>query len=179
MYELQYIKLQKYRQEFNCEINIVVGDTDSFFLECKYVSLKDQLLPAMIRDELLDTSNYPTTHPLYSAKFTNCIGKFKDESGGIEDYSDWVFLRPKLYSLQNSMKAKGINLQQTRLTHQDYVNELNTCNEATYVKQRRIGTDNHQLYTYECNKVALSARDDKRHWLNANDSVAYGHYLTY
>ena len=133
----------------------------------------------MIRDELLDTSNYPTNHPLHSTKLTNQIGKFIDEGAGVEDYRDWVFLRPKIYSLQSSMKAKGINLKQMSLTHADFVRELEGNNDdATYVKQRRIGTDNHQLYTYECNKVALSAHDDKRHWIDGNSSVAYGHYQT-
>ena len=45
-----------------------------------------------------------------------------------------------------------------------------------YVKQRRIGSKNHQLYTFMQSKLAMNINDDKRHWINCNDSVAYGHY---
>ena len=40
MYQLQYIELEKYRKEENCEINIVAGDTDSFVLEIKNIKLE-------------------------------------------------------------------------------------------------------------------------------------------
>ena len=40
MYQLQYIDLERYRQDLNCEIKIVAGDTDSFFLQCKNVDLR-------------------------------------------------------------------------------------------------------------------------------------------
>ena len=99
MYKLQYTELERYRQIFNCTIDVVAGDTDSFFLCCRDINLNNQLLPAMISDELLDTSNYPTTHPLHSKKFASQIGKFKDESGGGVRYVEWVFLRPNMYSM--------------------------------------------------------------------------------
>ena len=57
MYQLQYLELEKYRQQFKCQINIVAGDTDSFFLECVGVK-REVLLDEMQKDELLDTSNY-------------------------------------------------------------------------------------------------------------------------
>jgi hypothetical protein len=180
MYQLQYSELECYRREFACEINIVAGDTDSFFLECRNVDLQSQLLPAMIRDELLDTSNYPKDHALYSSKHANVVGKFKDEGAGTTQFTDWVFLRPKLYSLQSATgctaKAKGVNMRQATLTHEQYVCELEQDNvEPTYVKQQRIGSINHQLYTIHSNKLALSSHDDKRHWLDRYKSVAYGH----
>ena len=69
MYQLQYHELENYRNEFKgCELNIIAGDTDSFFLECRNIDVSSQLLPAMIRDELLDTSNFPKSHSLYSNK---------------------------------------------------------------------------------------------------------------
>jgi hypothetical protein len=134
----------------------------------------------MLRDNLLDTSNYPRDHPLYSTKLTNQIGKFKDESGGTGAFLDWVFLRAKLYSMLQEgavtvSKAKGVSLKQTALTHRNYIDQLESS-VPTFVKQRRIGSANHQLFTYESSKIALSAQDDKRHWVDANDSVAYGHH---
>ena len=133
----------------------------------------------MIRDELLDTSNYPATHPLYSTKFASQIGKFKDESGGVR-YVDWVFLQPKLYSLlaedaAECNKAKGVILSQAKLTHTRYLETLHDT-EPHYVKQRRIGTTNHQLFTFQGTKLALNSLDDKRQWIGENSSLAYGHY---
>ena len=56
MYQLQYQELEAYRVEFpDSRIDIVAGDTDSFFLECHNLNLSTELLPAMVRDGLLDT----------------------------------------------------------------------------------------------------------------------------
>ena len=180
MYQLQYTDLEKYRGQFNCQINIVAGDTDSFFLECVNVSLKTQLLPAMISDGLLDTSNYNKKDPLYSNALNAVVGKFKDESKGALHYKEWIFLRPKCYSLlseeSESMKAKGINLAGSAISHNSY-RYVYEYGESISINQRLFGTENHQLFTYNRMKVALTHSDDKRYWVDKNDSVAYGHYL--
>ena len=180
MYQLHYKELEKYRRQFNCEINIVAGDTDSFFLECKGVKL-DQLLPAMIDDGLLDTSNYDKdTNPLHSTKLDSVVGLFKDESEGKLNYKEWIFLRPKCYSLKAEektvMKVKGIRLTDTDINHETYKSVYET-NEYVKVPQTRIGTKNHQLYTFQTTKVALTNADDKRVWVGTNESLAYGHYF--
>ena len=105
MYKLQYEELQGYRERFNCQLNIIAGDTDSFFLECKNVSLRNQLFPKMIEDRPLDTSNFDKSDPLFSTSLTASIGKFKEENCGRESIIDMIFLRPKSYSLlTNNMK---------------------------------------------------------------------------
>ena len=181
MYQLQYVDLERYRNEFNCSLNIVAGDTDSFFLEIKNVD-NNQLLAAMKRDSLLDTSNYPISHPLYSNEMANQIGLIKDESGG-KLYKEWIFLRPKCYSLKmmdgsNTKKAKGIvrNVVRQRLLHEHYM-QIYEKGGVRHEKQRRIGSVNHQLYTMEYSKVALKCNDDKRCWVENNRSIAYGHHL--
>jgi len=185
MYQLQYNDLEIFRKRFNCELNIVAGDTDSFFLECKNVSVKNTLLPAMIEENLLDTSKFPITHPLYSKRLADVIGKFKDESKGIVEFKEWIFLRPKCYSMlglninlnveQEKLKAKGIQIKQTKLKHANY---LSAYNDGTIesVNQTRIGSINHQLYTIKNRKIALKCLDDKRCWVGKNKSYAYGHY---
>ena len=41
----------------------------------------------------------------------------------------------------------------------------------------RIGSQGHQLYTYEGNKVSLSPFDDKRYVLDDKiNTLAYGHF---
>ena len=177
MYQFQYKELQNYREKFNCQINIVAGDTDSFFLECKNVDLRLQLYPKMIEDGLLDTSNYPVTDPLFSDKICSVIGKVKDENKG-NQYKEWVFLRPKCYSLQgdkNTLKAKGISLTNSNLTHEAY-KKVYTDGGTVSIPQKRIGSVNHQLYTFMTEKRALQCLDDKRYWFNSNESYAYGHY---
>jgi hypothetical protein len=65
MYDLVYNKFPQYEREFNCNLEVIGGDTDSFFVLIRGgVSLDRELYPAMIRDELLDTSNYPPTHSI-------------------------------------------------------------------------------------------------------------------
>ena len=177
MYQLQYKELELYREKFACEINIIAGDTDSFFLECKNVDLRSQLLPAMIADGLLDTSNYNDKDPLFSNKLSCVIGKFKDENEGLS-FSEWIFLRPKCYSLLSDkpkLKAKGVNLKNSKITHNTYRKVYQRRTIKT-IQQQRIGTVNHQLYTMRYKKRALQCYDDKRHWTGSNSSVAYGHY---
>jgi len=53
----------------------------------------------MLRDGLLDSSNYPENHPLYSTKYRSKLGCVKDESCG-KTFNEWIFLRPKCYSLR-------------------------------------------------------------------------------
>jgi DNA polymerase type B, organellar and viral len=190
MYRLQYIELQRYREQFaGCMIRIVAGDTDSFFLEVKGVSLANQLLPQMQQDGLLDTSNYPTDSVLFSRHHENKIGLFKDESGGIDVYKEWVFLRPKCYSMlceddSSCHKAKGVK-RGTDLAHQQYVDIFQSFHpdadappspKRLRVDQRRIGSINHDIFTTHYSKLALSINDDKRAWIAPNTSLPYGHY---
>ena len=186
MYQLHYVELEKYRRKFNCQLNIVAGDTDSFFLECQSISLRDRLLPAMIRDGLLDTSNYQPDDPLYSRLHANEIGLVKDESGGALNYAEWVFLRPKCYSLlcyddTNQKKAKGVqkNVLKRGITYADYLRVYRDPEEVEIVrKQRRIESRQHQLYTTETSKRVMGGGgDDKRFWLpDGNNSLALGHW---
>ena len=126
----------------------------------------------------MDTSNYDKQHPLHSLKLNSVVGKFKDENK-VDKYKEWIFLRPKCYSLLSekaSMKAKGVTLKDTDIKHQLYLDCFNT-NKMVSVKQFRIGSRNHQLYSFKGSKVALTNNDDKRVWIEKNRSVPYGHYL--
>lgn len=189
MYRLHYEDMERYRQLYpNSSIKILAGDTDSFFLEVRNVDLNTQLLPKMLQDGLLDTSNFPPNHPLHSRQHENKIGLVKDESAGIEDYVEWLFLRPKCYSLLSSdssatHKAKGIT-RATKFTHDQYRNVFNSYDpngpdspECVRVEQRNIVSSVHQLYTVSYNKRALSIMDDKREWCEQNYSLPYGHYI--
>jgi len=58
------------------------------------------------------TSNFETTHPLYSLQNYRVLGKFKSETGSHAP-TEFVGLRAKMYSLhvpnsQTKIRAKGI-----------------------------------------------------------------------
>jgi len=178
MYQLQYRQLQDYRERFNCEIEIVAGDTDSFFLRTRNVD-RDVLLTAMKNDGMLDTSNYPHSHPLYSATLDSVLGLYKDEAKGVR-IKECIFLRPKCYamlleSLEEILKSKGVGLRGSNVTYDSYLWTY-LSGEKTKIPQVKFTTTNHQLYTTTSEKVALHCFDDKRYWTSRNESLPYGHY---
>ena len=100
------------------------------------------------------------------------------------------FLRPKCYILKDSCgdevkKSKGVkkSLVKSSLTYDDYLRVYNAPQDdvsaSRCVKQARIGSVNHQLYTIVETKTALNAIDHKRHWTSKNQSVAYGHEVCF
>ena len=112
MYRLRYDRLSTYAQRLGGTISVVAGDTDSYFVEVRGIRVYDQLLPAMQKDGLLDSSNYPQEHPLYSLMGKAELGRVKDECAGVP-IQDVVFLRPKCHSLlltndKQHKRSKGI-----------------------------------------------------------------------
>ena len=75
--------------------------------------------------------------------------------------------------------AKGIkkNVIKKNIEHGNYKDTLFN-NKQMHHKMKTIRSQNHQLGSYEINKVSLSCFDDKRYILdNGHESYAYGHYL--
>ena len=75
--------------------------------------------------------------------------------------------------------AKGIkkNVIKNDIKHENYKDTLFN-NKQIHHKMKTIRSKNHQLGSYEINKVSLSCFDDKRYILdNGQESYAYGHYL--
>ena len=131
-----------------------------------------------------DTSDYPNNHP--SGIPTGCnkkvLGMFKDEAMG-KSIKEFVGLRAKLYSYkmfegEESKKCKGIKKRvvEKSITHEDYKTCLLTGKEQLR-KMNIIRSYEHEVYTEEVNKVALSAEDDKRYIMNDGiHTMAWGHY---
>ena len=74
--------------------------------------------------------------------------------------------------------AKGIkkNIIKSQIKHEDYKNVL-TNNKQIHHTMKTIRSINHQLGSYNLNKVSLSCFDDKRYITNNGiKSHAYGHY---
>jgi hypothetical protein len=171
MYELRYTTLPKYEQEFNGTIKCVGGDTDSFFLQVDKINLHQQLLPAMKRDNLLDTSNYPPTHSLFDLSCAAKLGCIKDEGKiyfsqiitinmyflacGIE-FKEWILLRPKLYSMltvneSGIKRAKGVQhcVVKNVIRHNHYKEVRFLYNILLYFLLRCIKTGNHNTFLCE------------------------------
>ena len=77
------------------------GDTDSLFISVRgRVNVQKELYPAMIRDKLLDISNYPKIHVLFSDALYSQLGCIKDEFKG-KVCREIIMLAPKCYSMSN------------------------------------------------------------------------------
>ena len=129
----------------------------------------------------LDTSSYPTDHPLYDPKNAKVLGKFKDECNAIAP-SEFVGLRSKMYSLLVSRQlakktAKGVKKSyiEKHVIHNMFLATLENKTSTT-VRFLHFRSRNHVIRTEENVKICLSAYDDKRYILwDGKNSLAYGH----
>ena len=128
-----------------------------------------------------DNSDYRQDSRYFDKTNKKVIGKFKDEAVGIP-VTEFVVLRSKMYSyIKDNQKggktAKGIkkNVIKKDITHENYKETLFN-NKQMHHKMKTIRSENHQLSSYEINKVSLSCFDDKRYILeDGKTSLAYGH----
>jgi hypothetical protein len=181
MYSLRYRKLPLYEREFGGKISVIGGDTDSLFCFIEGLDLFEQLHPAMLRDGLLDSSNYPQEHRLYSVQHKAQLGCIKDEVEG-EMLVEAVLLKPKCYSMKTASgkickkRAKGVQYcVKERIPHETFV-QVYRLQEEIVRSTRRFETNNHVVSTIRQEKWALSALDNKRAWVGPNTSLPFGHY---
>ena len=182
MYELRYEKLPQYEAQFsNGHIRVLGGDTDSFFLELTGDINRDNLCEIMARENLLDTSNYPRSHPLYDASHAAQLGMIKDENKG-KKFTELAYLKPKCYSVEieggeAKKRAKGVqgDVVTNVLSHGNY-KDAYEHSQKLYEEVRRIGSYRHCLWTLARKKLALICFDDKAGWVSANQSYPYGNY---
>ena len=73
------------------------------------------------------------------------------------------------------MNAKRYSIR-NNITHENYKNTLFNAEQMSH-KMKTIRSENHELGSYEINKVSLSCFDDKRYLHDDGiTSYAYGHY---
>ena len=179
IYEFYYNYL---KQKYGDRIKLLFSDTDSLMCEIQTEDFyKD--ISGDVKDRF-DTSNYPENHPSGIPTGINkkVLGKMKDEAGG-KTIKEFVGLRAKLYSFvmddgEETKKCKGVKKQvvESSIRHEHYKTCLTTGKELLR-KQNILRSYNHEVYTEEVNKIALSAQDDKRYILSDGvHSLAWGHY---
>ena len=170
-------------REYPGKISLLLSDTDSLLLRVFDISPYEIIGK---NPEKFDTSNYPTTHPLFSLENKKKPLTFSDELGG-RILTSYIGLRPKLYSLMYNdfngdvcfkKTAKGVKrcMKDKHLTHDLYKRAL-FDNEKIYVDMKIIRSIDHKLYTQNVRKLALCSYDDKIYQLNFCETRAIGHCL--
>ena len=110
-------------------------------------------------------------------------GKYNDEAAFIL-ITEFVGIRSNMYSHnkdddESDKTAKGIkkNVIKKNIKHEDY-KDFSFNNKQMHHTMKCIRSNNHQLGSYELNKVSLSCFDDKIYLLNGINSYVHGHYRT-
>ena len=179
MYDFHYNYI---KPKYGAKAKLLFTDTDSFLYEIETEDFyKD--ISGDVKDRF-DTSDYPENHPSGIPTGINkkVLGMFKDEAAG-KRIKEFVGLRAKLYSFimedgKENKRCKGVKKQvvESSITHEDYKTCLRTGKEQLR-KQNILRSYEHEVFTEEVNKIALSALDDKRYILGDGiHTLAWGHY---
>ena len=179
MYDFHYNYI---KPKYGNKAKLLFTDTDSLMYEIETEDFfKD--ISEDVKDRF-NTSDYPENHPSGIPTGINkkVLGMFKDEAAG-KIIKEFVGLRSKLYSYkmdegEESKKCKGVKKQvvESSISHEDYKTCLRTGKEQLR-KQNILRSYDHEVYTEEVNKIALSAQDDKRYILSDGvHTLAWGHY---
>ena len=161
MYEFwyDYVKIK-----YEDKARLCYMDTDSFVVNIKTKDFYKDISQDV--NKRFDTSNYTFDRPLPTGINKKAIGLMKDELGG-DIITEFVALRPKAYSYVTNnfiemKKAKGTKkcVVNKMLRFEDYKKCL-FDNGKVLKSQQRFKSENHEVYTENTNKIALSC-DDKR-----------------
>ena len=161
-FHYNYIK-KKYRNK----AELMFTDTDSLLYQIHtddfYRDISNDIL------EKFDTSDYPPNHKSGIPTGVNkkVIGMFKDEVAG-RQITKFIGLRPKLYTFKIedgslTKKCKGVKKSVVKkgIDFENYFECLFT-GEKQMRTMKIIRSENHDIYSKEVNKIALSSEDDKR-----------------
>ena len=181
MYRFHYDYI---KEKFGNKAELLFTDTDSLMYRIQDSTMYEQFYKD--RHKFFDFSEYPETHPLFDTSNKKVVGFFKDEAKG-QIITEFVGLRPKMYSylvtstkgngVEEKHRAKGIQREVVaQYRHSDYLKELHEPLE-NLIKNRRIGSKLHQIYSIETSKRGLCSFDDKRVLLDDEiTTMAHGHY---
>ena len=167
------------RAKYDSKVELLFTDTDSLL----YLIHTDDFYKDISKDikRKFDTSDYPPDHPsgILTGVNKKVIGMFKDEVAG-RQITHFVGLRPKLYSFKvedlttggvggitkktnEVCKCKGVkkNVVKREISFEDYTQCL-FSGEKQMKSMKILKSKNHDIYSKEVNKIALSHNDDKR-----------------
>ena len=176
MYDFHYNYI---KNKYGDKAKLLFTDIDSLTYK---IEAEDVYQDFWIDKDKFDNSDYHESSLYFDKLNKKVIGKFKDEASGIP-IIEFIGLRSKMYSYikdndQGVKTAKGIKkiVIKKDITHENYKQTLFN-NEQMHHTMKSIRSNNHQLGSYELNKVSLSCFDDKRYIHNDGvTSYAYDHY---
>ena len=163
MYEFQYDYISL---KYEDRAKLCYTDTDSFIIYIKTKNCFEDISNDV--EKWFDTSNCDLNNkrPLPIGKNKKVPGLFNDELGG-KIITEFFALRPKAYSYlyddyNERKKSKGTKrcVIKQKLMFQNFKDGLFN-NKTIYRLQQRFKSYNHDVYTEEVNKTALSSNDDK------------------
>ena len=161
------------KKKYGEKAELLMTDTDSLM----YLIQTDDVYVDIKHDvkKKFDTSNFPDVHPsgIETGVNEKVLGMFKNEAAA-NNITHFVGLSSKLYSylienygkkekIDEIRKAKGVkkNVIKKSITFEDYKKCL-FSEEKVLKEMNIIRSENHDIYSMNVNKVALSANDDKR-----------------
>ena len=176
MFDFHYNYIKK---KYGQKSELLMTDTNSLM----YLIQTDDVYYDIKKDvkKKFDTSSFPDVHPSGIKTRVNekVVAMFKNEAA-VNNMIHFVGLSSKLYSYLFEMlygkngklkeaeeeairKAKGVkkNVIEKSLTFQDYKKCL-FSEEKVLKEMNIIRSKNHDIYSMNVNKIALSANDDKR-----------------
>ena len=164
MYKFWY---DYFKPKYGDKAKLCYMDTDSFVIhiinEDFFVDIFDNI------EVWYDTSNYDENdkRPLPVGKNKKVIGLFKDDLGG-KIMKEFCALRTKTYSYlmdDNSEVKKSKGTKKCVIKLKTMFENYTDClfnNKIILKSQQRFKSYNHDVYTEEVNKIAISSDDDKR-----------------
>lgn len=177
MYKIYY---DRFKAHYNSNLRFCYSDTDSLILSIYTKNFYRDIKKYF--GDLIDTSNYPSTHFLHSKVNANKLGYLKDETAS-NIITEFVALKPKMYSVklesETKQTAKGVKkCVLASFTHDLYKNVLFN-NDLQRHKEYHIVSKNHQLKTVLKNKISLSNYFDKK-FIHADGihTSSFGHFQT-
>uniref|UniRef100_A0A0K8SU06 DNA-directed DNA polymerase n=1 Tax=Lygus hesperus TaxID=30085 RepID=A0A0K8SU06_LYGHE len=149
-------------------VDLCYMDTDAFILDIKVPNTASDIYDELqkLLPDLMDFSDYPSTHKCFSSVNKKVVGKLKDETLSIP-IAEFAGLRAKLYGIKfgskSIIKAKGVKKVSVKknIKFQDFLDTLSNQN-LVYCNFHKISSKLHRVATTEHRKVALSFFDDKR-----------------
>ncbi|PAA86599.1 hypothetical protein BOX15_Mlig002880g1 [Macrostomum lignano] len=167
---------------------VLGGDTDSLMMALvmrnAFETPYETLFKDLAAQGLLDTSNYPPTHELYSLAHKGRLLAWKDEFGG-RLALEFVFLRPKNYSflhcndegaVRQLSRSKGVCRSVGRsLKHNVFLHVL-IERRLHYVTMQTITSRKQLVFSMSQYKQALGYFDTKRAWTSDLVSLPFGHW---
>ena len=149
MYEFWYNYM---KPKYGDNVKLCYMDTDSFIMSIKTEDFYKDIANDV--EKMFDISNYKCDRPLPTGKNKQVIGLMKDELEGrvITEFD-----------CKENKKARGTKkcVIKRMIKFDDYKNCL-LNGEVILKSQQRFVSKEHDVYTENINKIALSSNDDKR-----------------